>query len=443
MKLTRAAILAAALALMPLVSMRAEGAPSGRTAGEYIEFTMDNTVAYPGTTRKVTVFVPRQYTAERPACLLLRMDGNGHRIPEIIEELIDEGTMPVTIALFVAPGQVKDGEGNVLRYNRSNEYDRMTATWVEFVENEVIPEVERHVTSDGLPLRISRNAADRAVNGDSSGGICAFNAAWQRPDLYSRVYAIVGTFVPMRGGETFEATVRKTEPKPLRIFLQDNDKDSWNPVFGSWYEHNLLLASALEYAGYDFRVKWDEGGHSGGNGGRIMKDVLRYLWEGWPEAPKARFGGNELINSLIVEGEGWQPCAAPKAKPLTVATYPGGNYKAKAEPYTNSIRTCVKGSRTWEQFYWLHSEGGTPEPVRHLAFDTEGWLYASSAMGIQVCDHNGRVRGIICTPAGKLERFSFEGNHLYVRVDGRYYRRRVAHEASTATSPTPVSQKQG
>lgn len=426
------------------IAMTALGA---EPKGEMLQFTFDQSRIYPGTTRSVNVYVPSQYRADAPACSIVRMDGNGHNLPAIMEELIDEGSMPVTIAIFITSGQIRDEKGEVLRYNRSNEFDRMTSKWAEFIENEILPEVEKLKTSDGRPIRISRRAADRMINGDSSGGIAALNAAWQRPDLYSRVYSIVGTFVPMRGGDTFPTLIRKSEPKPLRIFLQDNDKDSWNQVFGSWYEYNLIMASALQYAGYDARFQWDEGGHSGTNGGRIMKDVLRYLWAGWPAEVDVRFGSNDLVNSLVIPGEGWVECSEMGAEPATEATYPGGAYVARAKAHTNCIRTALlgkDGSESYEaDFYWLHEEGGVDEAVRHLAFDTEGWLYASSALGIQVCDHNGRVRAILSVPNGRLESFAFSGDHLFVTVDGRVYARRIAHQAATASSPRPNSQGQG
>lgn len=428
-----------------LLSLFCTASASGR--GETLTLSINNSAFYPGTKRTVKVYVPKEYDGRKPACLLVRMDGEGHKLQTIIDELIDEGSMPVTIAVFITAGTISDVSGKVVRYNRSNEFDRMTATWASFLEKEVLPEVEKLQTSDGRRIMLSKNPGDRAITGDSSGGICAFNAAWQRPDLFSRVYSIVGTFVPMRGGDTFPSLIRKYEPKPLRIYLQDNDKDSWNLVFGSWYEYNLLMASALQYAGYDVAIHWDEGGHSGTNGGRIMKDVMRWLWAGWPQAPKPHKGENELINSLIIDGEGWSVCQRMEGTPTHQAVYPGGGFIARPKPHTNSIMTWIIDEngreRYGEEFYWLHSEGGSDESERFLAFDSEGWLYATSPLGIQVCDHNGRVRGIISVPCGELEEFSFSGDCLYVKVDGTTYRRRIGHRAATSDDPRPVSQGSG
>lgn len=435
--------LAAAVALLfaAVASLAAQ-----EPQGDMLRLEISDSAIYPGTVRNVSAYVPKQYDGTRPACLFVRMDGLGHNIPRIFDELIEEGAMPVTIGVFITSGRICDENGEVVRYNRSNEFDRMNSTWAEFIETEVLPAVERLSTPDGRRIMISRNPADRAINGDSSGGIAAFTAAWNRPDLYSRVYSIVGTFVPMRGGDGYPALIRKSEPKPLRIFLQDNDSDSWNLTFGSWYEYNLLMASALRYAGYDVRTQWDEGGHSGTNGGKIMKDVLRWLWAGWPAPVETRFGDNALINSLVIPDEGWREVKKIEGTPSHEALYPGGAYIARPKPHTSAVCTYIlaDGEEKYGQdFYWLHDEGGVDDSDRWLAFDTEGWLYASSALGIQVCDQNGRVRGIISVPAGKLEKFSFKGDIIYVVVDGKAYARRIGHKAAAKDSPRPVSQGQG
>ena len=98
------------------------------------------------------------------------------------------------------------------------------------------------------------NPDDCAVFGASSGGIAAFTLAWHRPDMFHRVFSAAGSFVSMRGGHNLHALIRKTEPKPLKIFIQDGSEDAWNPLFGHWYEGNKILVSALEFAGYDIRA---------------------------------------------------------------------------------------------------------------------------------------------------------------------------------------------
>ena len=249
--------------------------PVKALTGEVITITIENSVIYPGTERIVEVYVPAAYDGVEPACLLVRMDGGTGQMAEVLDSLIAEGSIPVTIGVIVTPGRIRDKDGRVVRYNRSNEYDRMDGRFASFIETEVLPRVESLSTSDGKEVKLSGRAADRAIMGGSSGAICAFNAAWQRPDLFSRVFSAIGTFVSFRGGDQFPALVRKGEPRRLRVFLQENRGDTWNPLFGSWFEYNTLLLSALEFAGYEVRHQWDEGGHDWKNAEASLKEALR------------------------------------------------------------------------------------------------------------------------------------------------------------------------
>ena len=167
--------------------------------------------------------------------------------------------MPVTIGVFVEAGVVKNKRGEVMRFNRSNEFDMTDAHFAQFIEEELLPFVEGITLPDGRRVRLSKDGADRMIFGLSSGGIASFNVAWQRPDLFKRVFCSIGTFVSMRGGNDLQALVRKHEPLPIRLFLHDGENDVWNPIFGHWYEANKLMASALDFAGYDVRYDWTEG----------------------------------------------------------------------------------------------------------------------------------------------------------------------------------------
>jgi enterochelin esterase-like enzyme len=202
--------------------------------GEIIRFDMNNSQRYPGTTREILVYVPQQYKDTAPACLLVCMDGILYDATTVLDNLIATGEMPVTIGVFINPGVVYDEDNNVVRYNRCKEFDSTDDTWAQFIEQEVLPQVTALKTTDGRSISISADPNDRAITGASSGGIAAFTAAWNRPDMFSRVYTTVGTFVAMRGGHEYPAIVRKTEPKPLRIYMQDGWYDVWNPIFGEW-----------------------------------------------------------------------------------------------------------------------------------------------------------------------------------------------------------------
>ena len=396
---------------------------------------------------------------------------------DTIDELIAAGDIPTIIGVFVNPGQIRDAEDNVVRYNRSNELDRMDGRYAEFLETEVLPMVCNQKTKDGREIKISDRATDRAIYGNSSGGICAFNVAWQRPDLFSRVYASCGTFVSFRGGDQYPALVRKCEPRPIRVFLQDNDKDSWNPLFGSWFEYNELMLSALQFAGYEVRHSWGEGGHSSKNARKIMPDVMRWLFEGWPELPKKGKSQSKTLASMLVDGEEWRcvgdgiPQGAmlhpyseskvllqsgknkefisvdgtrAKAKgkiklsdPYS-AVYPGATHTAKRVEGSNWVwdYICKDGKLTYgQQFYYLYADAG------QILYDASGYLYVASSVGIQVCDQNGRVRTILSLPGGAVDSIAFAGNYLFAVSRGKLYVRKLLR--SGTHNGLPKSEKQG
>lgn len=273
--------------------------------GEVLKRSFDSSKIYPMTTRDYWIYVPASYDAPQPACLFVCLDGITYNAPTVFDNLIASGQMPVTIGVFVNPGVVRDANGGVIRYNRSNEFDRTDGTFARFLIEELLPEVERQTTSDGRPIRLSTDPNDCAIAGSSSGGICAFSAAWARPDRFGRVFSAVGTYVSMRGGNEYQAVIRKTEPKPLRIFLQDGLYDVWNGIFGDWYEANILVESALNFSGYEVAHTWGRGGHSNTHADRIFPDVMRWLWKGWPRPIQAGRSQNDMLAAILPDEGGW------------------------------------------------------------------------------------------------------------------------------------------
>ena len=433
--------------------------------GETITFTMENSKIYAGTSREITVYVPKEYTGKEPACLLVCLDGVLFNAITVMQNLISSGEMPVTIGLFVQPGVIYARSGaqkRVQRYNRSNEFDRVDGTFARFLEEEVLPLVATLKCSGGQPLLISSNPNNRAITGASSGAICAFSAAWFRPDLFRRVYSSVGTFVAMRGGNQYPWIIRKTEPKPLRIYLQDGVNDAWNPLFGEWWEANQLMESALDFAGYELFFKWDRGGHSIKHGTALFPDAMRWLWRGWPAAVECGSSRNDMLQALLPEQQAaqrsqpWQRCSLTAeeralfeeaCKSPLEAISPGGWSKAVAQKgsmwiYSYTANNPGSPDTEWEnglEFYYLHSA------PNQIAFDTEGNLYVASEIGIQVCDHNGRVRAILNGPKGSVERMLFIGNRLIVESGGELFCREL--QAAGSRNPfeeqLPKSQGQG
>ncbi len=231
---------------------------------------------FEGTTRDWWVYVPSQHKAENPAAVMVFQDGAGYKdfVPVVFDNLIAKGHMPVTVGIFISPGVLTDG-----RANRSFEYDTLSDQYARFLLEEILPEVEKTVS-------LRHDAASRAIAGASSGGICAFTVAWERPSEFSKVLSWIGSFTNIasgktvrEGGHNYEALVRKTPRKPIRVFLQDgaNDLDNAN---GNWPLANQTLAKSLAYAKYDYRFEFGQGFHSNRHGRAILPDSLRWLWRG-------------------------------------------------------------------------------------------------------------------------------------------------------------------
>ncbi len=314
--------------------------------------------------------------------------------------------MPVTIGVYIQPGRITAGDGTVLRFNRSNEFDATDSRFAEFLDTELFPAVEALTTPNGRRVKLSLQSHDRMIFGLSSGGIAAFTAAWHRPDMFGKVFCGCGTFVPMRGGHGLQAIVRKHEPKPLRIFLQDGFSDTWNPLFGSWYEANRMLGTALEFAGYDCSFDWVEGGHSVKRATEIFADVMKWMWRDYPAAHPVRPTANNLLAPMLKESGEWQEAvqdATVEFDTQVSAVYPDGSHMAEPAQGTNFLTQHLlspAGEKQYSQrFYWLHTYDNALLTIPDMTFDGDGNLWVVTNAGIQVCDQNGRVRGILSLPA--------------------------------------------
>jgi len=233
---------------------------------------------FANTVRNWWVYVPAQYTPDKPACLMVFQDGGGYKgyIPTVFDNLIAKGDMPVTVAVFIDPGKKLDEKSSS---NRSFEYDTLSDQYARLLIEEMLPEVEKTVS-------LRHDPASRAIAGGSSGGICAFTAAWEHPEQFGKVMSWIGSFVNLQGGPSgiggghnYPPLIRKTKgsPKPIRVFLQDGANDLDNP-FGNWPLANQGMAKALAYAGYDYKFVLGNGFHSGKHGQAILPDTLRWLW---------------------------------------------------------------------------------------------------------------------------------------------------------------------
>jgi enterochelin esterase-like enzyme len=260
-------------------STREEGVPKG----EITQYVWKDSKVFPGTIRRYWIYVPAQYDGSKDAALMVFQDGHAYvrergefRTPIVLDNLIHKGEMPVTVGLFVDPGHLQPElppkpNWEPKAQNRSVEYDTLSSDYADFIVSELLPEVRKHA-------RITDDPDGRAICGISSGGICAFTAAWGRPDQFRKVLSHVGSFVDIRGGDKYPSIVRKAEEnRPIRVFLQDGSNDL-NKEAGSWWLSNLQMDAALKFRDYDYKFVPGEGGHNGNHGGAILPDSLRWLW---------------------------------------------------------------------------------------------------------------------------------------------------------------------
>jgi len=233
---------------------------------------------FDGTIRDWWLYVPEQYKESEPACVMIFQDGGSYmndkgqfRVPVVFDNLIHKKEMPVTIGIFLNPGNIPAADqGQKARSNRSFEYDTLSDQYARFLEREILPEVSK-------TYKLRTDAGSRAIGGISSGGICAFTVAWERPDLFSKVLSHVGSFTNIRGGDVYPGMIRKTEKKPIRVFLQDGSGDLDN-LHGNWPLANQQMAAALKFAKYDYQFVYGDGGHNGKHGGAILPESLKWLW---------------------------------------------------------------------------------------------------------------------------------------------------------------------
>jgi enterochelin esterase-like enzyme len=282
-------------------SLPQPGVPKGRLEGPFLfqSQVIENTV------RRYWIYVPAQYSSDQPANVLVFQDGQratnpegSLRVPQVLENLIHKREIPVTIGIFVTPGQrgssYPENLGTSNPDNRAQEYDAMNDRYARFIVNELLPEV-------GKRFNLSTDPERRVIGGTSSGAIAAFTVAWQRPDAFRNVISMIGSYTsigyrpatataPMQpGGDLYPTLIRKNPVKPLRIFLQDGSADLDNE-HGNWFLANQQMLSAFNYANanadnrkaegprYAVNHAWGDGAHSDSHGGSILPDILRWIW---------------------------------------------------------------------------------------------------------------------------------------------------------------------
>jgi sugar lactone lactonase YvrE len=381
---------------------------AGVPKGELIKCSYGHSVIFPGTYRDYWIYVPAQYKPGHPACVYVNQDGIQWKAPTVMDNLINSGEMPVTVGVFVAPGRVLAGDTSAARdrFNRSFEFDGLGDPYARFLLTEILPDVERHQTGDGRPIRLSTNGNDRAIGGSSSGAIAAFTAAWERPDAFSRVFSAIGTYVGLRGGDRYPILIRKTEPKAIRVFLQDGSNDL-NIYGGDWWMANQTMERALEFGGYEVRHVYGEGSHNGTMGAAIFPDAMRWLWKGWPQAVAGGRSANAVLQQVVLPGEGWE---------LVGEGY-GFTEGTAADAAGNVYFQDIPASKT----YRVSAGGGGPELVSGSAQRASGTCFGAEGARYEVAGGSKQIIKYGAGDAATVIASDIAGNDLVVLHNGNVY----------------------
>jgi enterochelin esterase family protein len=251
----------------------------GVPAGKLEKFEWRQSRVYPDTVRDVTVYIPQQYQPGSEACLMVWQDGSRHADPRgsmrasvVFDNLIHKKELPVIIGVFIDPGRKITQKSGDKAANRSLEYDSLGDAYARFLLEEILPEVQKR---HGVKFRPEPEMW--GIAGGSSGGICAFTAAWERPDRFRKVLSWVGTFVDIRGGNAYPYLIRITERKPIRVYLLDGSNDLDNK-FGNWPLANHMMEASLKFMNYDYRIDWTQCFHGSKGMAPALPDALRWLW---------------------------------------------------------------------------------------------------------------------------------------------------------------------
>jgi len=334
-------------------------------------------------------------------------DGIRWEAPTVFDNLINKKEIPITIGVFISPGVVKAADGNVAldRFNRSFEYDGLGDNYARFLLEELLPDVETKKTADGRAIRLSHDGNDRLIAGASSGAIAAFTAAWEKPDAFSRVFSSIGTFVDLRGGMRYPSLIRKYEPRPIRIFLQDGSNDL-NIYGGDWWMANQTMERALSFAGYEVEHAWGDGAHDGKQATAIFPDALRWLWKDWPNPVHGGQTKNQSLNDILIPNEGWQLVSE--------------GYKFTEGPAVNSHGEVFFTDVTSNQIHKIGLDNKTSlfasdtKRGNGQAFGPDGRLYVveSGDQKVVAYDRDGKVSAIAD---------GFVGNDIVVANNGNIY----------------------
>ncbi len=276
----------------------------GVNYGEIIKAEFSDSKIFPGTKRRIDVFVPADYDGKTPVCICIKQDNLGYNIQQVFTHLIKSKEIPMMIAVGIAFGSVEGAfDPESPRNNRTFEYDTPSGKYADFILKEVLPFIETLKTKDGRAIVLSKDGNDRMIMGASSGAAAAFSAAWYYPQEFPRVYSVIGSFTGLRGSYEYSSLLHKVETKPLRLFLQSGENDMWTS-FGDWWAANNAMVRALDFAGYDYAFEFGKGTHNGAHGIQLLPKAMRFLWKDYPaKISPLRESRNTFLRTYLIKDE--------------------------------------------------------------------------------------------------------------------------------------------
>jgi gluconolactonase len=268
-----------------------------------------------------------------------------------------------------------------------------------------LPEVEKKKTSDGRAIRLSKKGNDRAIGGSSSGAICAFTAAWERPEEFSRVFSAIGTYVGLRGGDRYPILIRKYEPKPIRIFLQDGSNDN-NIYAGDWWKANEMMERSLQFAGYEVNHIWGEGGHTNSQGTAYFPQAMRWLWKDWPKPVAKGSSKNRFLSDLLIPGQDWELVGEGYGFSEGTAVNEAGEVFYQDIPNSKTYKIGLDGKLTMLNIDSKRASG--------TSFGADGKMYTVAGGTRQVIAYDKNWKSIVVAD-------SINGNDIVVAANGNIY----------------------
>jgi enterochelin esterase family protein len=240
---------------------------------------------YPDVKANVWFYVPAQWDGVTPLAVQVWGDGQNFvgsrpgqwRVLDTLDNLTAQKRIPLMVNIFIQPGTGPE------RNQRSIEYDTVSETYLHRLLNEILPVVAKSV-------RMRTDGYSRAIQGLSSGGIMAFNAAFHKPEQFSRVLSWIGSYTALQrsaahpeGGAEYPTLVRREAKRNIRVWLQDGSGDLDNTA-GNWPAANIGMANALKFKAYDYHFSFGVGEHNNAQGAAELPEALTWLWRDYDPA---------------------------------------------------------------------------------------------------------------------------------------------------------------